>query len=54
MPIEIRELQITTIVQDAQSSSPKTSTSSSSLNNDAVIAACVNQVLEILQQKIER
>ena len=55
MPIEIRELQITAVVQNTPSSSATAAgSSSSSKGNDAIVAACVEQVLEILQQKIER
>lgn len=54
MPVEIRELQITVSVQDqgsAQSSSPG---QSQPVNNEAIIAKCVEQVLEILKEKSER
>lgn len=56
MPIEIRELQIKVAVQQTSSSSQtgKSSSSSSSSANEDIVAACVEQVLEILQQKIER
>ena len=54
MPIEIRELQLTTVVQDGKASSSANSSSTASTNNDAIIAACVEQVLEILKQKNER
>ena len=55
MPVEIRELQITTTVQDTPASStPSSSSSSGPANADALIAACVEQVLEILKQKNER
>jgi len=56
MPVEIRELQITTVVQDGGGSSTGSSSAaaSSSMNTDAVISACVEQVLEILKQKTER
>ena len=55
MPVEIRELQITTVVQEASSVGKNTAaaSSSSSLNTDALIAECVEQVLEILKQKNE-
>ena len=56
MPVEIRELQITTVVQNTSNASAATGSSaaSSSSNSDAVISACVEQVLEILKQKNER
>ncbi|MGZ3764382.1 MAG: DUF5908 family protein [Mucilaginibacter sp.] len=52
MPVEIRELQITTTVQDNGSTSSSTSASPS--NNEDIIAKCVEQVLEILKEKSER
>jgi hypothetical protein len=54
MPVEIRELQITTVVQDAGQKPAAAASQSSTANNDAVISACVEQVLEILKQKTER
>jgi hypothetical protein len=56
MPIEIRELQITGIVQgnDSKPSSPSTDSANTTTNNQTIIAACVEQVLEILKQKNER
>jgi hypothetical protein len=55
MPVEIRELHITTIVHDSPAQQTGGSSSSTAApNHDAVVAACVEQVLEILQQKIER
>lgn len=56
MPIEIRELQIKVAVQQPPPSSQagQASPASSSPDNEAIVAACVEQVLEILQQKIER
>jgi hypothetical protein len=53
MPIEIRELQITTVVQDASAQTPG-SPPVTPAGNDDIIAACVEQVLEILKQKNER
>jgi len=47
-------LQLTTVVQDGKASSSANSSAPASTNNDAVIAACVEQVLEILKQKNER
>lgn len=56
MPIEIRELQITGIVQESNAQQPGSTTASSNTtnNNQAIIAECVEQVLEILKQKNER
>ena len=55
MPVEIRELQITTVVQE-QGNQPSQSTHAStpSINKDEIIAECVEQVMEILKQKNER
>jgi hypothetical protein len=52
MPVEIRELQIITTVQDAGNKS--SATAGSSGNTDDIIAKCVEQVLEILNEKTER
>lgn len=55
MPVEIRELQITAIVQDSPPLIKNTSASSvASANTEIIIAACVEQVMEILKQKNER
>lgn len=55
MPIEIRELQIVATVQNTPGSSTSVKDSSSNTKaTDAIIAACVEQVLEILKQKNER
>ncbi len=53
MPIEIRELQIKVAVQQTPPSQQGTSSASSSpaADNEAVVAACVEQVLEILNEK---
>jgi hypothetical protein len=53
MPVEIRELQIITTVQDS-GSKPSSGASGSSGNSDDIIAKCVEQVLEILKEKTER
>ncbi len=52
MPVEIRELQITTTVQD--SGNTPSSPGVSSASNEDMIAKCVEQVLEILKEKSER
>lgn len=53
MPVEIRELQITAIVQDTpnQQFLPNPE---KIINKEKIIAECVEQVLEILKQKNER
>lgn len=53
MPIEIRELQITTVVEDQPTATTAPSVVSAG-NTDAIVSACVEQVLEILKQKNER
>lgn len=55
MPVEIRELQIVTTVQDSGGGgSSNAGSSSSSGGSDDIIAKCVEQVLEILREKTER
>jgi len=52
MPIEIRELIVKITVADKpQTSSPETNHQE---GKDVIIAACVEQVLDILSQKQER
>lgn len=53
MPVEIRELQITTVVSGAPAQQSG-GTSTSVPNMDAIIAQCVEQVLDILKEKNER
>ena len=54
MPIEIRELSITAVVQDNTSPGQATGSSAGASSNDSIIAECVEQVLEVLKQKNER
>ncbi|MEO7045960.1 MAG: DUF5908 family protein [Ferruginibacter sp.] len=54
MPIEIRELQITTVVQDVPVQTSNGATLNPAININEISAACVEQVLEILKQKNER
>ena len=54
MPVEIRELQITTLIQENAGAAPSNASSSAPTNTESIIAACVEQVMEILKQKIER
>lgn len=51
MPVEIRELQITAVVQDNAQTIPATTAAP---NPEALVAACVEQVLQILKEKTER
>jgi hypothetical protein len=52
MPVEIRELQITTTVQEGGNTS--SSSPAPAAGNDDIITKCVEQVLEILKEKTER
>ena len=54
MPIEIRELQITAVIEDHPSAKAEMSSLATALSQDEIISACVEQVLEILKQKTER
>ena len=55
MPVEIRELQITAVVQDTASQAEVSSPESAGTGNmQTIIAECVEQVLETLKQKNER
>ena len=58
MPIEIKELHIRVTVNatDGRSSDQQTNNSCKSSEGDrqAIISECVEQVLEILQNKLER
>ncbi|MEM7510101.1 MAG: DUF5908 family protein [Bacteroidota bacterium] len=59
MPIEIRELHIKAIVEDAQSASADKQTSirsgdSAIPNLDEIVSLCIEKVLEILREKEER
>lgn len=55
MPVEIRELQIVATVQDSgNSSSSSAGAAAPASGQDDMIAKCVEQVLEILKEKIER
>lgn len=53
MPVEIRELQIITTVQDS-SGKQYSGTSGPAGSQDDIVAKCVEQVLEILKEKTER
>ena len=53
MPVEIRELLITTTVSGVPTQNTNAA-SSQAVNTDNIIAQCVEQVLDILKQKGER
>lgn len=52
MPVEIRELQITAVVEDSKSKAQPSQPQGS--DKDKIIAECVEQVLQVLKQKNER
>jgi len=54
MPVEIRELQITTIVKEQGPQSTSAAGANASSDTDKIVAACVEQVMELLKQKTER
>lgn len=54
MPLEIRELVIRTSVNSDRNSTSADSGSLSETEQSAIIAACVDQVLSILQSRTER
>ena len=54
MPVEIRELIIRAKIVNNTSSAASDSELIASEGDDAIIAACVEQVLKILERKRER
>lgn len=55
MPIEIKELQIITVISDESANSAGAAAASAAVPaTDKIIAACVEQVMQILEQKNER
>ena len=57
MPLEIRELVIKTSINEggqAPTANPNAGDSGGSGDQDAIISACVEQVLAILKEKAER
>ncbi|MBB6109487.1 hypothetical protein SAMN05421821_104100 [Mucilaginibacter lappiensis] len=55
MPVEIRELQITTIITEGGNTGASTPSSSpAATGGEDIIAKCVEQVLEILKEKTDR
>ena len=57
MPIEIKELHIRAVVQDAEATQQTNATSSteeSALQVNAIVAEVVEQVMNILKEKQER
>jgi len=54
MPIEIRELQIKVTVGDAADGAGSTADTAGSEGPDAIVQACVEKVLAILEKQRER
>ena len=55
MPIEIRELQIKATVQDTVATTDSTNAATAPETRiDEIVAACVEQVLNIIKEKQER
>ena len=55
MPIEIRELHIKAVVQDVAPKAEAAATPAAPENQlDQIVAACVEQVLNIIKEKQER
>ena len=54
MPVEVRELIIRTKIVDNSGNPDGAEIQSDSGGNDAIVAACVTQVLKILDREKER
>jgi hypothetical protein len=55
MPIEIKELQIVTVVTDTQGGGQTQADARPAvIDKDKIIAACIEQIMEIFLQKNER
>ena len=55
MPIEIKELHIKAVLSnEGGQGTPSPSSSGGAPKQEAIVAACVAQVLDILKQKAER
>ena len=54
MPIEIRELHIKAVVSTEQEKTAGSKTQQQQGDREAIVAECVEQVLEILREKAER
>lgn len=54
MPVEIRELIIRTTIVDKAEQADKAGSQAGPSGSDAIVAACVAQVLKILERKRER
>jgi hypothetical protein len=54
MPVEIKELHIHVLVNDQAQQSPDATFPDPALQVDAIVAECVEQVLNILKEKQER
>ncbi len=54
MPVEIRELIIRTTIVDNSQNTDSANPQANSSGDEAIVAACVAQVLKILERKKER
>lgn len=54
MPIEIRELIIRTTVQDEPTSKSEVSPEKRVMSNEVLVQECVDRVMELLKEKLER
>ena len=54
MPIEIRELHIKAVVSTEQEQTAGSQAEQQETDREAIVAECVEQVLEILREKAER
>ncbi|HLU88482.1 MAG TPA: DUF5908 family protein [Cyclobacteriaceae bacterium] len=54
MPIEIKELHIKAVVQDGEKKTSPNGAMSNAYQVNAIVAECVEQVLNIIKEKAER
>ena len=54
MPVEVRELIIRTTIVNNSGTADSASSQAGSGGDDAIVSACVAQVLKILERKRER
>ena len=54
MPLELRELTIRTTIDDQAEVSPMLTDNTGDIDQEAIVAACVKQVLQKLKQGAQR
>jgi len=54
MPVIIKEVHVKATVSNAEENSSANSNSAENSTSDEIVAVCVEKVLEILQDKMER